>query len=334
MKFLLSSLTLFLLALAVDTSQSEELAPDFSALGEESLEVLNYEYQASVDKDCQYTLEVKFQHQSSFPVGDANKCQPGVDAPEDNLPFLVGRWRWGRFPSYVREAFGLDHVSIDYNPCGHPGPGFLTPHYDLHFYRASPEYRVTEMVCALLPGTPACLTDGQDTHQGNAFFSVAKSSRTGDNINMPPNYTVHLPDAVINMGMHSWNNEQEPATPEEWINPIFIICSYDSQIVGVEPMIPFHYTTGDQDQFWEENIEYVEQTISSLPYYYSNEYDAATGTTTTILQGQSNICQAEFEELALLGDQQGGGNAASDAVSAGSVLAATIAVGVMLLTGM
>jgi hypothetical protein len=53
--------------------------------------------------------------------------------------------------------------------------------------------------------------------------------------NMPPSFTVTLPDAIISMGLHAWDPAKEPSTPEEWIDPIYIIlCSYDSNIVAVE----------------------------------------------------------------------------------------------------
>ena len=66
-----------------------------------------------------------------------------------------------------------------------------------------------------------------------------------------------------------------PLTPEEWIDPIFIIVTHDSNIVAVEPMAPFHYTTGSEDQYWEEEVTYVEHTIATLPYFYNVEYDAS-----------------------------------------------------------
>jgi hypothetical protein len=293
MKFLFSTLFSLLATSCVTLGADDDAETDLSPLGENSLEIIEYEYKAEVDTDCQYTLTAKFRHDPNFPVGDPNTCQPGVDA-EDGKPYLAGRWRWERFPEHVRKATGIDHISLDYNACGHPGPGFLTPHYDMHFYRVSPTYRATKMLCNLVPGTPACLPEGQDTPEGNGFFSVARSSRTGNNTNMPPNYVVHLPDAIVNMGMHSWNNDQEPLTPEDWIDPIFIIVTHDSNVVAVEPMFPFHYTTGVEDHFWEEEVTYVEQTISTLPYYYNVDYDGDSGVTTKIIKGQSDLCQKEF----------------------------------------
>lgn len=228
-----------------------------------------------------------------------------MEAPEDGLPYIQGRYNWKRYPVHVREATGIDHISLDFNPCGHPGPGFLVPHWDVHYYRISPQYRAAVMDCILLAETPTCLIDGQDTYQGTAFFNVAQSALNDKGLsNMPPNFAYQLKDAVVNMGMHSWDPNQEPLTPEEWIDPIFLVCSYDSEIVASEPMMPFHYTVGDVDQFYEEDLEYVEQTIPTLPTYYSIKYDASVPQTTIVMKGPSNLCRDEFELASMAGSDQ------------------------------
>ncbi|ACB74358.1 DUF5602 domain-containing protein [Opitutus terrae] len=42
-----------------------------------------------------------------------------------------------------------NHVSVDWNPSGHPGPGYDAPHFDFHFYFETPE------VVAGIPFNPA-----------------------------------------------------------------------------------------------------------------------------------------------------------------------------------
>jgi hypothetical protein len=105
-------------AAAVSSETQGEVDVDLSALGSNGLSVLDYEYEIEVDADCQFTITTQFSHPGTFSVGTAATCLPGVDAPEDGLPMIEGRWRWERFPQHVFEATGLDHFSLDYNPCG------------------------------------------------------------------------------------------------------------------------------------------------------------------------------------------------------------------------
>jgi hypothetical protein len=121
----------FLASSAVSTLATAEV--DLSELGTNDLSVYNYEMETTVDENCDYTLTVKYSHPEDFPIGGPNACAPwGVNAPEpgDGLPCLMGRSYWGdRFPKDVRDATaGLDHPSLDWNACGHPDDGFLTPH--------------------------------------------------------------------------------------------------------------------------------------------------------------------------------------------------------------
>jgi hypothetical protein len=111
-------LTLLSAAAAVSSEMQGEVGVDLSALGSNGLSVVAYEYEIEVDADCQFTMTTHFSHPDTFSVGTAETCLPGVDALEDGLPILEGRWRWERFPKHVYEATGLDHLSLDYNPCG------------------------------------------------------------------------------------------------------------------------------------------------------------------------------------------------------------------------
>jgi hypothetical protein len=103
-------------------------------------------------------------------------------------------------------------------------------------------------------------------------------------------------DAVQHMGMHAFHPDDVPATPADWLIPTYVICSYDSQINAVEPMLPFHFFSGDVNQFYEKkDIEYVEQSSAYLPTYYSAEFNAETKVVTVVLRGQSYTCKEEFD---------------------------------------
>lgn len=270
----------------------QDESPDYSMLGTNDMSEIEYEMEFDVDEDCHYTLHVSIKHNPEFFVGTADGCKPGVDDPYDGRPVLEGRWRWAQFPLHIRESTGLNHVSVDYNPCGHPGPGFSEPHYDAHFYTVSPEYRAVQMICLMNYGNPTCAVD-QDTAAGKGFFNVARSILSDELSNMPPNYSVLKDDAVIHMGLHALDISKMPNVTGTWEDPVLVICTHDSNIVAFEPMWPYSYVTGDQDRSFEDNLTYVEQSIDTLPYYYRVEYKADTKRTHVTVKGLSNVCSTE-----------------------------------------
>ena len=92
----------------------------------------------------------------------------------------------------------------------------------MHFYLVSLEYRAEKMTCDTLPGLPLCAPE-QNTTNGMDFFELQTSAvnvaRTDDTtstgvvLNMPAGYTSDAADAVIYMGMHSFDREMMPETP-------------------------------------------------------------------------------------------------------------------------
>ena len=46
-----------------------------------------------------------------------------------------------RMPAQVTAAMGVDHVTIYWEPHGHPPGPYLTPHFDFHFYHVSSDAR-------------------------------------------------------------------------------------------------------------------------------------------------------------------------------------------------
>jgi len=99
------------------------------------------------------------------------QCNPTITPPilaPDDLPYFAFRWFYEKVPEDVAKVTGIDHISIDWNPCGHPPvEKFGAPHYDLHIYRETPEFR-TCMTCTKVPGTPICdpAPDSQTTNSG------------------------------------------------------------------------------------------------------------------------------------------------------------------------
>ena len=79
-------------------------------------------------KDGKYKINLSWSH-----VPDIVKC------PGPPTPCLV------QFDETTTAKSGLHSVSIDFI-CGHPGVGFMVPHYDVHWYLISEEERAL-MTC-------------------------------------------------------------------------------------------------------------------------------------------------------------------------------------------
>lgn len=58
-----------------------------------------------------------------------------LDAPMVFPPVLAAA---ERLPDDVRRATGFDHVGVNWEAHGHPPALFVAPHFDFHFYTASP----------------------------------------------------------------------------------------------------------------------------------------------------------------------------------------------------
>lgn len=155
---------------AIDKSNCEPL----KALGTPDLS--RYYYSTSFDIDeamCTYSLDIKFKHDGDLPLPNNPpvQCDPSLIPPDiasDGLPFFVFRWAYESVSKDIKEATGIDHISIDFNPCGHPPLNVFTiPHYDLHIYLVDPEYRVC-MTCDKVPNAPICDPAAQSTANGRS----------------------------------------------------------------------------------------------------------------------------------------------------------------------
>jgi len=143
-----------LLATSLIAVNGEEACSEFASLGTPSWARFDGKVDISVDDDSQYTWTISFKHDDSLPVPDdpAVQCNPTVDPPAiatDGLPYFAFRWHYELVPDYFEKATGINHISIDYNPCGHPPVDVFTiPHYDFHTYRVTREVseRCTDFV--------------------------------------------------------------------------------------------------------------------------------------------------------------------------------------------
>lgn len=171
---------------------------------------------------------------------------------------------------------------------------FTAPHYDLHTYRVTPEYR-TCMTCDVLPGTPVCdypKNDGdpvpQTTAAGRAFFAPV------DMNNMPVDYIYLKGDNLPYMGGHAAGLKTLPANASVWTAPVLIVGPYNGTNIFYEPMIPLVSITGPNDTDFRQNITYVAKTIDNLPTQWRVEYKASSGVVTVTMTGLSSVCQDEL----------------------------------------
>lgn len=161
---------------ALDTSSCVPI----DDLGTESLDAFDYSVKLDVTPEedgsgtCDYEVTINFKHDASLPLPEsANDCDPSIQPPSiasDGLPYFAFRWAYESVSKKIKKVTGIDHISIDFNPCGHPPLGvFTVPHYDLHIYTVGPKYR-TCMTCNTAAGTPTCDPDNQDSIAGRGTY--------------------------------------------------------------------------------------------------------------------------------------------------------------------
>lgn len=292
-----SVLSKFLLALTVATSIIiNECAGqlDFDIYG--NADRFNPKHSVSVDKDlCEYSAEIK------------------INAPRANLPFppnsgsctledtscegqscLVEQRNVYRFDEDFRKATGFNHVGIDWSPCGHPPlENFARPHLNFHIFRITPEERdsltcdmLNPFICKFPP------SDIQSSISGKKYFIVAKEAESGLIANAPATHTYDLDSAVPGEGIHAWDHDATELT-ENWVKPLLVTGLYGADINFWEPMFPYEFVSGDSETFYEESPEYVSQTITTLPSYWSLRYDPETEETTLIMKGKAVSCNTK-----------------------------------------
>jgi len=231
MKFHLLHTRLFICALLSSAVQAEldsnNCEVDRAILGDPSLDRFNFSAEMAIDgTDCTYSTQFTFTHDESMPVPDdpAAQCDPSIQPPAlaaDGLPYYAFRWSYQEIPKKMQEAIGVNHISFDFNPCGHPPfDVFTKPHYDAHMYLVDTDTRLC-MTCDLVPNAPVCDPAGQTTVNGKKFFNVDTNIIEDSPANMPPGYEVPPSDMVPLMGGHAMNVGALP-TAATWTEPFWV----------------------------------------------------------------------------------------------------------------
>lgn len=136
----------------------------------------------------------------------------GLDANEEQV-FIVD------LPQAARDT-PFQYMMVDWNPHGHPGPMYLLPHFDFHFY-----IQDLDEVMAIDSG-PCNGLDCED-------FTRA----------MKPIPAAMMPQGYINVGAvepKMGNHLVDPASPEyhgQMFTRTFFYGAYDGKISFYEPMI-------------------------------------------------------------------------------------------------
>jgi hypothetical protein len=245
--------------------------PDLAAVSTDSLKLFT---EFSIDPaTCGYTLVIGFQHDATLPFpGGPDDCDPAnVTFALDGAPYLADRLHYHLLSDEIQAATVFDHLSVDWQACGHPpAEVFTKPHYDFHLYTSSLATRL-ERSCELLPGAPICEFRGQVpqlTPAGMAFFAPIPTDAVG--------HTMAIDAAVPYSGIHSWNMDTQPANSSAWTEPVFVTGGYGDALVFWEPMVPVDFVTGTTDHAYEESITFINKTDASLPEHYTFTYNATS----------------------------------------------------------
>jgi hypothetical protein len=116
-----------------------------------------------------------------------------------------------------------DHITLDWNPHGHPAPGIYDlPHFDIHVCMISEEERL-----AIQPLAPF-------DENGQRQFDEKPALEF-----IPEDYFLE-PGVVPAMGAH-WLNSEAPELNEEVFTQTFIYGSHNGEFIFHEPMFTVAY---------------------------------------------------------------------------------------------
>ena len=143
-----------------------------------------------------------------------------------------------------------NHVTLDWNPEGHPPPGIYTvPHFDVHFFFVTEETRES------IEGRPAT------TFPDEAYVPTGY---VPDSLNTP------------DMGMH-YVNLQAPEFNGQPFTHTFIYGAYQGEISFIEPMVTTEVLDGSPNLTVPVPQPEVYQQSGFYPTQYRIVHDATAG---------------------------------------------------------
>lgn len=189
---------------------------------------------------------------------EREKTHENGEAHEEHVIFTL------KLPKQAENTM-YDHITLDWNPHGHPAPGIYDlPHFDMHTYMISVEERLAIQPLAPFNG------------DGEPQFDEQPASEF-----IPEGYFLE-PGVVPAMGAH-WLDAQAPELNEEVFTRTFIYGSLDGNFIFHEPMFTVAYLNDlkEKDNPFE-SIEIKQpasyQQTGYYPMNYSFTYDPTPGT--------------------------------------------------------
>jgi hypothetical protein len=149
---------------------------------------------------------------------------------------------------------GFDHISLDWNPVGHPPKDIYTlPHFDMHFYLMSPEAR------------------GKISAVG---ADLARCEKKPDPRYIPAGYIIPPETSVPQMGAHAIDTAAVELAGQKFTNT-FIYGYYNGQMNFIEPMITLDFLKSKPNFSTAIKVPQVYEKSGFYPTRYSISYDAA-----------------------------------------------------------
>ena len=162
-------------------------------------------------------------------------------------------------PAAAQTASGLTHMTVFWEPMGHPPGPYLTPHFDFHFYTISSEQR-TAMDCADL-SKPAALPAGYELPDVELPPPMAEMVGTSKLVGL----------CVPQMGMHSLLASELAST--DIFRGTMVIGYYKGQPVFIEPMIT--RTMLLEGKAFDLPIPVIPGLAGNAPKTFRAEFDTA-----------------------------------------------------------
>ena len=148
---------------------------------------------------------------------------------------------------------GFDHISLDWNPIGHPPKDIYTlPHFDVHFYLMSPEAR------------GKIIATGAD---------IARCEKKPESRYIPAGYIIPPETAVPQMGAHAIDAAAAELAGQKFTTT-FLYGYYNGQMNFIEPMISVDFLKTRPNYTTAIKVPQAYAKSGFYPTRYSVSYDA------------------------------------------------------------
>jgi len=289
------------------------------ALGEEdngsnekhSLDQFGAQTSFTVNEQGIYEFVMEFKHNENMPMGDDNyegSCENFEETKihdYDQRPFREPRKFFRRVQDYVWKATGFQHISLDWHPCGAFPRNYAHPHYDITFFRVTPEDRLVYLECAeqqkertQQPDINRACETTQTTDHGKDFYILPSSAADRLKVpNLPPNFEqaeFYAPYPYV--GMQYYDIANQPTSPEVWNDLDMGMSTHGGDIMSWKAKIPYRIISGTDPQFNSKTAEYYQPTITSFPDAFSVFYKE-DGIIRFQITGLSQITKTELDAL-------------------------------------